>query len=166
ETETVFSAETTSAEIPADAVPQKPEITCSGSHIYQDAADGEGHNTTDALCDGDLSTEWIPFAPMASQTILMDLKKVKTVCGIRITLGKNAVLPTYRIEGSADRSGWTILADSKLREPSVTEKNGFREISEAISGEYRYIKLLWLGAESNTSVKTIAEIALYAEENG
>ena len=166
ETETVFSAETTSAEIPADAVLQKPEITCSGSHIYQDAADGEGHNTTDALCDGDLSTEWIPFAPMASQTILMDLKKEKTVCGIRITPGKNAVLPPYRIEGSADSSGWTILADSTLREPSVTEKNGFREISETFSGNYRYIKLLWLGAESNTSVKTIAEIALYAEENG
>jgi len=160
-TETVFCGDN-SGELPANAVIQKPEITCSGSYIY--TADGEGHNTVDALCDGDLSTEWIPFAPIASQTILMDLQESKPVCGIRITLGRGAELPPYRIEGSNNNNDWTILADSALREPSITENDGFREVFEAFSGDYRYIKLLWFGAGSNTAVKTIAELALYAEE--
>lgn len=163
ETENVFSGDNP-GDLPADAVIQKPDIICSGSYIY--TASGEGHNTVDALCDGDRSTEWIPFAPIASQTILMDLRETKPVCGIRITLGRNAELPPYRIEGSVDQSGWTILADSSLREPSVTENDGLREVWEAISGNYRYIKLLWFGASGNTAVKTIAEIALYAQKEG
>lgn len=140
---------------------QKPEITCSGSYIYD--ASGNGHNTTDALTDGDLSTEWVPFAPIGSQTILMDMRKEKTVCGIRIIPGKNAVLPPYRIEGSADNENWTVLADTALREAQAAETDGRREVNEAVSGVFRYVKLIWFGAESNTAVKTIAEIELYAE---
>lgn len=160
ETEEVFSGEK-AADMPVTTVVQKPVITCSGNHVY--TASGEGHNTVDALSDGDLSTEWVPFAPIGSQTIRMDMRQVKPVYGIRITLGRHAELPLYRIEGSCDKENWTILADTALREAPVTENNGFREVCEHLSGEYRYIKLLWFGAGSNTAVKTIAEIALYAE---
>ncbi|MBQ4592645.1 MAG: DUF4038 domain-containing protein [Clostridia bacterium] len=160
ETETVFTG-ADAPEMSGAGTLQKPVISCSGSHIYD--ASGNGRNTVDALTDGDRSTEWIPFAPIASQTILMDLQEAKTVCGIRITLGKDAVLPPYRIEGSSDKEGWTILADTALREAKITETDGYRAVCEGLSGMYRYIKLIWFGADSNTVVKTIAEIELYAE---
>ena len=160
ETETVFTG-ADAPEMSGAGTLQKPVISCSGSHIYD--ASGNGRNTVDALTDGDRSTEWIPFAPIASQTILMDLQETKTVCGIRITLGKDAVLPPYRIEGSSDKEGWTILADTALREAKPTEAGGFCAVCEGLSGTYRYIKLIWFGADSNTVVKTIAEIELYAE---
>ena len=160
ETETVFTGED-APEWSGSGTLQKPVITCSGSHIYD--ASGEGRNTVDALTDGDRSTEWIPFAPIASQTILMDLQEEKAVCGIRITLGRDAVLPPYRIEGSSDMKNWTILADTALREAKITETGGFREVCEGLAGTYRGIRLIWFGADSNDAVKTIAEIELYAE---
>ena len=147
--------------LPDSAVRIFPEITCAGSHIY--TADGEGANTVDALSDGNPDTEWVPFAPIASQTICMDLQTVKTVYRLCITPGREAVIPPYRVEGSADGMNWTILADSTLSAPTVTEQNGCREIREPLAGNYRYIRLLWFGAGSNTAVKTIADLALWAE---
>jgi len=161
ETEIPFTG-ADAAEIPVSAVRLEPVITCSGSYIY-DAA-GNGHNTVAALSDGDPSTEWIPFAPIASQTIRMDLGELRPVCGLRITPGRGAVLPPYRIEGSCDNTNWTILADTALREAQMTDNGGVREVCEAFSGAYRYIKLLWFGADSNTAVKTIADLALYGSE--
>jgi hypothetical protein len=68
--------------------------------------------------------------------------------------GKDAVIPPYRIYASADGEDWTILADRLA---------GSDKVREVLTGEYRYIRLLWFGAESNQAVKTIADIALYAE---
>ena len=131
---------------------QIPRVFCSGSCIY--SADGVMTDTVSALFDGDGDTEWIPFAPIASQTIAMDLGAVKKLCGMEVTPGKDAVIPPYRIYASADGEDWTILADRLA---------GSDKVREVLTGEYRYIRLLWFGAESNQAVKTIADIALYAE---
>lgn len=144
-----------------EGVPQKPAVTCSGSYIY--AEDGTGTNTTDALFDGNPATEWVPFAPIASQTISMDLGKIKHLCGIRITLGKNALLPPYRIMGSEDKVNWDILADKSLDGQAVQPDNDV--VEEALYGAYRYVELLWFGAAGNADVKTIGEIELFAEED-
>ncbi len=149
-----------SADISSRGTRQHPRITCSGSYIY--TASGEGFNSVEALSDDDLSTEWIPFAPIATQTIQMDLTEAKPLCGIEITLGKNAELPAYRIVASRDGRDWDILADTELQEAEIREAAGFRTVYKALSGTYRSIKLLWFGAERNTAVKSIAEIALYA----
>ncbi|MBQ2277075.1 MAG: discoidin domain-containing protein, partial [Clostridia bacterium] len=99
--------------------------------------------------------EWIPFAPIASQTIRMDLGAVKALRGMEITPGQGAVVPPYRIYASADGDAWTILAD---------RTGGSGMLREHLAGNYRYIRLVWFGAENNSSRKTISGITLYAEE--
>jgi hypothetical protein len=140
---------------------QTPGVTSVGSHIY--TASGQGSNTADALVDGDPSTEWSSYAPIGSQTILLDLRENKTLHGIEITLGKNAEVPKYRIEASMDGESWVILADATLRNAQTYNAGGRVVVSEALTGEYRYVKLLWLNGSSNSAVKTIGEIALFAE---
>lgn len=132
---------------------QNPAVSCSGSCIY--SADGVMTDTADALFDGNPDTEWIPFAPIASQTIRMDLGSVKALRGMEITPGQGSVIPPYRIYVSADGEDWTILAD---------RTGGSGMCREHLAGEYRYIRLVWFGAEKNSSRKTISGIALYAEE--
>ena len=137
-----------------------PEVKCTGSFIYD--ADGNGADTTDALFDGDAETLWRPYAPIATQTILMDLGKAEPLRGINVVTGPGAAVPGYRIEGSLDGKLWTVLVNAAVREKSVVYDGGRRVVTEALSGEYRYVKLLWLNLDSNNAVKTIAEIRLYA----
>ena len=56
-----------------------------------------------------------------------------------------------------------ILADATLRDAQSYRSDGRTVVSEALSGEYRYVKLLWLNGGSNSDVKTIVGISLYAE---
>ena len=140
---------------------QTPVVTSVGTAVY--TAQGDCSNSADALFDGDENTVWSPYAPIATQTILMDLLQQNKLNGIQITLGENAVLPAYRIEASQDGRSWTILADATLREASVYRKGGRTVVCEALSGNYRYVKLLWLNTSSNSAIKTIAGIRLYAD---
>ena len=142
--------------------PVVPAVKCSGSNIY--TAEGIGSDTVDALFDGDSSTCWVPYAPIGSQTILMDMGEIGHLYGINIRVGDDAIIPTYRIEGSKDGNVWTILADATLRERNVVYAGGGRVVTEALSGNYRYVKLLWLNVGSNTADKSIAEIELFAGE--
>jgi hypothetical protein len=139
-----------------------PEVKCSGSYIYD--AKGVATDTVGALFDGDESTLWVPYAPIGTQTIMMDLGDLRAVKGLNIQVGEAAVIPNYRIEGSKDGVKWTIIADATLREKSVVYLENKRVISEALSGNYRYVKLLWLNLGSNTADKSIAEMQLYASE--
>ena len=141
-----------------EGIPQKPKVTCSGSCIY--TVGGKETNSVDALFDGNPETEWIPFAPIASQTISMDLGENKTLCGIRIVPGKEAVLPSYRIMGSNNKMDWDILVDM-----SQDGIKGSRIVEEALCGTYRYVDLLWFGTANNTDVKTIREITLLAYDD-
>ncbi|MBO7406042.1 MAG: DUF4038 domain-containing protein [Clostridia bacterium] len=143
---------------------QTPEVKCSGSYIY-DAA-GNATDTVAALFDNDDTTSWIPFAPIGSQTILMDLHELKGLSGINIRIGDNALIPRYRVEGSKDGSDWTILADATLRGANIVYTGDRPVVTEALSGNYRYIKLLWLNLGSNTADKSIAGIELYAGAPG
>jgi hypothetical protein len=82
---------------------------------------------------------------------------------MNITLGEYAALPDYRIMASLDGEDWTILVDDTLRDPITYTVGGRTVLSEALSGSYRYIKLLWLGTNGNSDTKTIAEIEIFAE---
>lgn len=164
---TIVELEATRSTGESDTLPtyagtvQTPGITSVGSYVY--TADGVGSDTKAALTDGDLESVWAPFGPIASQTILLDQYAAKSVYGIEIYLGKGAILPEYRIEGSLDGVNWTILADATLRDGVSYQSESRTVVSEALSGKYRYIKLLWLNGTSNSDNKTIAEIKLYAE---
>ena len=146
---------------------QTPDIACVGGAVY--SADGVLKDTKSNLVDGDYDTCWVPFAPMCTQTIIMDLHKQKHLTGIIVTLGQEAYLPEYRVEASDNGSDWRILADATLRKPRSIRISEKEKMYEDLAGEYRYVKLLWLGAPDNTTTKTIAEIEIYAcevEETG
>ncbi|MBR7063078.1 MAG: DUF4038 domain-containing protein [Clostridia bacterium] len=143
---------------------QFPDVKCTGSYIY-DAA-GNASDTVGALFDGNDATLWRPYAPIGTQTILMDLRELHGLTGINIRVGQNALIPRYRIEGSKDGSDWTVIADAGLRGPNTVYDGDRRVVSEALSGNYRYVKLLWLNLGSNTADKSIAEIELYAGAPG
>ena len=67
---------------------------------------------------------------------------------------------------SKDGSDWTVIADAGLRGPNTVYDGNRRVVSEALSGNYRYVKLLWLNLGSNTADKSIADIELYAGAPG
>lgn len=140
---------------------QAADVTCVGGAIYDEA--GNLTDTKAALTDGDPSTVWTAFAAIATQTILMDLGKSKELTGIMVTLPDGAYLPEYRILASRDCTDWTILADATLRDAQVVTIGDLRILCEELHGEYRYIKLLLLGApgKSNDQMQ-ISEIELYA----
>ncbi len=143
---------------------QTPGVTCTGAARY--TAAGMFRDNTPKLTDGDLSKEWTPFAAESTQTILMDMYETKKVNGVNIVLGKDSVIPNVRIEGSTDGEQWFILKDTSLSAIPVgrSEKyEGLNVISQKLSGSFRYIKLLIMGAPSKDSVKSIAEVELYAD---
>lgn len=140
---------------------QTPGILSNGSYIYQE--NGVISDSRTALTDGDPATVWSPFAPIGTQTVIFDLYEAKPVYGIEIHLGRDAVLPPYRLEGSLDGTAWTVLADATLRDGAVYTVEGRSVVSEALAGRYRYVKLLWLNAPGNSDVKTIAEVRLFAQ---
>lgn len=156
------------APLPDDEVPeytgvlQTPLVKSVGSGIYNDQ--DVYSNSASHLFDGDINTEWKPYGPIGSQTILMDLLQKNTLQGIVIKLGDGAYLPKYRIEGSNNGTDWKILTDATLRAPQAFNKGGRTVVYETLSGEYRYVKLLWLNAPSNSTNKKISEIELYANQ--
>ena len=143
---------------------QKPGVKCTGRARYP--VGGMLKDSAVKLTDGDLSKVWEPFAAESTQTIILDMYETKPVYGINIILGEDSVTPDYRIEGSSDGENWYVLKNSTLSMPSVygsDEYVGRKLIREALSGNFRYIKLIVMGAPSKDNVKKIAEIELYAE---
>ena len=147
---------------------QTPAVFCTGSAVY--SASGVLKNSTDALTDRDLSTVWSPFAPEATQTILCDLGDLKSLTGMNLVLGAGSFVPHIRVEGSRsgseDGEDWDILADTKTGGLNLCRAGDRAALTEALSGEYRRVKLLVFGAPGKNSVKTIAALELYAEEQG
>ncbi|MBO4326760.1 MAG: discoidin domain-containing protein, partial [Clostridia bacterium] len=137
-------------------------VKCTGSYIY--SSGGKARDTVYALFDGKDETRWSPYAPIGSQTILMDLGDVNHLYGINIKAGKKALIPNYRIEGSKDGKVWTIIADATLRDKNIVYTGDDRIVTEALSGNYRYVKLLWLNLGSNNADKSIAGIELFTCE--
>ena len=136
-------------------------IDCVGGAIYYQ--DGTFADTKNFLTDGDYNTCWKPFDSRMAHTIVMDIHSVKSLQGIIITLGENAYLPEYRIYGSKDGCDWTVLADATIREASCVEVEERKSVREALCGEYRFIKLLWLNSSTDDEVKAIAEIEIFAK---
>ena len=141
---------------------QTPTVKCTSGAIY--SADGVLTDTKANLIDKDYDTCWAPFSPFASQIIILDLQKEMDLNGIVVTLGEDAYLPQYRVEASNNGTDWTILADATLRSRQSTVVSGNRKMYEELSGQYRYVKLFWMGGMNNTTIKTIAEIEVYAYE--
>ena len=144
---------------------QKPSVTCVGSAVY--TASGKLSNCAENLTDGSLLTEWTPFASEATQTILCDLGTAKPLCGMNVVPGKQSAMFHIRIEGSVDGEDWTLLTDTKTGGRNVCRTGRFddREVlSEKLSGEYRYVKLVVFGVPDKNVKKTIAALEIYAED--
>ena len=143
---------------------QKPVLTSLGSAIYGK----EGLLNTDrALTDGDIQTEWIPFAPESTQTIICDMREKKAVTGINIIFGKGSFDPHIRIMGSEDGRSQTVLADTRTGGKSIfhrDEYEGRYVYSRSLRGKYRYVTVLVFRSADKDTPKTIAELELYAAD--
>ncbi len=140
---------------------QDPGVECVGGYVY--SSYGKGSDTVSNLTDGDISTEWKPFASESTQTVIMDMYGSKNLGGIEIVSGKDAETPDYRIEGSADRESWTVLVDSSVSGKSIFIDNGRTVVAETLDGNYRYVKLILMGGSGKKVIKTVSEIRLYAD---
>ena len=142
---------------------QHPGVRCVGGSIY--SSSGKLSDTLKNLTDGNIETEWKPFAPESTHTFILDMFESKEVRGLDVVMGRDAVPPKYRIEGSQDGSDWFILVDAavgNIKSYRSGELDRF-VITEALSGQYRYIKLILMGGGGNNSVKTVSELRLFAD---
>ncbi|MBP5274777.1 MAG: DUF4038 domain-containing protein, partial [Abditibacteriota bacterium] len=142
---------------------QKPVITSLGSAIY--GAEGL-RDTAPALTDGDILTEWLPFAPEATQTIVCDLRQKKALTGINIIFGDGSFDPHIRIMGSVDGKSQTVLQDTKTAGKGMFKNNKYGEryvFSRSLNGKYRYVTVLVFGSGDRNTPKSIAELELWAK---
>ena len=140
---------------------------CAGGMIY----DAQGHLTDTApfLTDGDLATEWKPFAAEATQTILFDLGSGRDLTALNIILGKDAERLSARVYGSDDGESWRILADDELqpfKSCRADRLEGRTALTTELEGTFRYVKLLIRGLADRQGAKAIAEIELFAGGSG
>ena len=113
-------------------------VTDSGSQ------GGARPNPAGNALDGDESTYWASKTlGAASQWLQVDLGKVETVSGSRLSWTSDKLHYQYRIEGSADALTWKLLLDgSKNTRPSPAE-----DAFDAT--EVRYVKFTLTGIEGN-----------------
>ena len=113
------------------------KVTAIGG-IY--SVGGRRSDQTSLLYDLNGTTPWEPLADRVSQTIIYDLGIAYDVTHMAIVPSAGTVLPNYRIEGSLDGKSWTIIANACIRDKRMSKDGTY--ISEALSGAYRYIKLI------------------------
>ena len=142
---------------------QTPDVWCTGSCIY--TTDTKMKDTVNNLTDNDLSTVWTPFAAEATQTVKLDLKEEKYVSGINIILGRGTSPFDFRVMGSNDGEAWTILADTGISGLDRYKSDDRNALSAKLSGKYRYVNVIFMGAASKDTKKNVAELCLYADVN-
>ena len=143
-----------------DGTLQTPDVGCTGGCIY--TSDTKMTDTAANLTDNDLSTVWTPFAPEATQTVRLDLKEEKYVTGLDIILGKGTPYFDFRVMGSVDGQAWTLLSDTGISGLDRYERDGRSAMSAKLGGNFRYLKVIFMGAASKDTKKDVAELLLYA----
>ncbi len=140
-----------------------PSAVCVGSMIYD--ASGSLTDTAAFLTDGDPETEWRPFSPEATQTVLLDLARERELTALNVILGKDADRPSVRVYGSDDGENWRVLADDALRPFTVCRTglpDGRMALTAEAEGRCRYVKLLIMGV-GKEGRKAISELELYVD---
>lgn len=141
---------------------QAPEVSGVGGCIYDE--NGNLTDTLSALTDGNIKTEWKPFAYESTQTLILDMKEEKRVYGLDLILGP-AVSPfDFRVMGSNDKETWKLLSDTGISGLKTYKAEKRNALSAGLSGVYRYIKVILMGAPSKDTKKTVSELRLYAGE--
>ncbi len=108
-------------------------------------------NNTKYLYDLDGKNAWEPFADRVTQTIIYDLGVPYDVKQINLVPATETVLPQYRIEGSLDNKNWTIIVNTAIHDQTMSEDKTYYQ--EALTGSYRYIKILLLNTKDTNLSK-------------
>ena len=118
------------------------KVTAIGGISYKN---NRIRNNTKNLYDLDGRTAWEPHANRVTQTIIYDLGTAYNLTQINIVPATETVLPKYRIEGSNDGKDWTVIVNTKLHDFTLSKDKTYSQ--EALTGAYRYVKILLLNAE-------------------
>ena len=116
------------------------KVTAVGGVVY---ANGRKVDNTALLYDLDGKQAWEPLSDRVTQTIIYDLGAAYSLTHLVMAPADGTVLPDYRIEVSNDNDSWTILANTAIRDAKMSGKN----VSEPLTGNYRYVKVLLLNAK-------------------
>ncbi len=112
--------------------------------VYYDG--GREIDITKYLYDLNGDAAWEPSADRVSQTIIYDLGAAYNLTHLTIMPATDTVLPEYRISVSNDGISWTIMADASLRAARMSSDGKY--VSEALTGAYRYVKILLMNAKN------------------
>lgn len=119
------------------------KVTAIGGMSYQR---GRLVDNTEFLYDLDGSTAWEPHANRVTQTIIYDLGAAYNLTQINIVPATETILPKYRIEGSNDGKSWNMIVNTALHDFTLSDDKTYSQ--EALTGAYRYVKILLLNAEN------------------
>lgn len=105
---------------PQRQTPSRPR--CDGEPVrIAAAADRFGPIDPGWLTDGDPRTRWITPAPQrAGDAVMLDLGRVESICGIELSMGREAVLYPGALLVTASRDGteWTAALRRRLGGPA------------------------------------------------
>jgi hypothetical protein len=159
--EVKYTQPTPAADIGMLVIPYK--VTAVGGAIYKD---GRLHDNSNYLYDNSGVAAWEPNSDRSTQTIIYDLGAVYDVTQMNIVPAKGTVLPDYRIEGSNDGWDWTIIVNTENHDPTMSADGTYHQ--EALTGTYRYIKLLLLNADpiGKAAAAKVDYMLVYNEKSG
>ena len=144
-----------------NGVLQTPQVSCVGGCIYD--ANGNMTDTLSAMTDGNIKTEWRPFANESTQTILLDMKEEKQLFGLDLILGPAVSVFDFRVMGSVNGEDWRILSDTGISGLKTYKAEKRNALSAELSGVYRYVKVILMGTPSKDTKKGVSELRLYAD---
>ncbi|MHC5905967.1 alpha-L-fucosidase [Streptomyces sp. S6] len=121
---------------PADIAAGRPATASS-----EESAKG---NTAAKAVDGSTATRWCANGGGAGEWLTVDLGSRKSLTGVRIAWEFPAMNYRYRIEGSADGTAWSTLADL-----TATTATGQVQVS-AFQAQARYVRVTVTGLPSGT----------------
>ncbi|MBD0734868.1 alpha-L-fucosidase [Streptomyces sp. CBMA29] len=119
----------------------QPTDIASG-HTATASSQQTGNPASNAL-DGSTATRWCASDGSTGQWLKADLGSVKSVTGVRVVWESDARY-LYRVEGSADNSSWSNLADL-----TATPLTG-RTQSVTVTGQVRYVRVTVTGLPAGT----------------
>ena len=112
--------------------------------------------------DGKINTLWSPNGNKLPQSLTVDLGGIHKLNAVKYQVAATTSFEwRYKIEGSKDSVSWEVLVD---RENAGSKPAGNTQITEAISGEYRYVRWTVTGTTSNRDTVSTREFEIWGDE--
>ncbi|MET8763483.1 alpha-L-fucosidase [Lentzea sp. NPDC004782] len=122
---------------------QPADIAAGRTATASSEESGKG-NTAAKAVDASTSTRWCANDGNTGHWLKVDLGSIRSITGVRIAWERDATNYRYRVEGSADNTTWTALADR-------TATTSTSQVQTAVfSARARYVRVTVTGLPSGS----------------